>query len=159
MTGAILGLMAAVLLGGVAWWAVVSKARRPLEVARSAGDVDHAVPVRDLEHAADWVNRRLPAEIGRALTREDVRRIIAWNLEYFRSRTASGNGHSPHGGGQVLVAGAETVDYVLARADGEGIAYTSAQVHAVLDVQMTYLRSMGAMVGDDRGGQPDAGGR
>ena len=103
----------------------------------------------NLDEAADWVSERLPEEHGATLSRDDVRRIIDWNLEYFRSRSASGNGHGPHNEGTVVVAGAETVDYVLARASAAGVTYTSAQVHAVLDAQMSYLARMGALISDE----------
>ena len=44
-----------------------------------------------------------------------------------------------------MVGGAETVDFVLTRAEAAGSAYTPAQVHAVLDAQMTYLEAIGAV--------------
>jgi hypothetical protein len=97
---------------------------------------------------ASWVTRHLPLEVGEMLTEQDVRRIIEWNLEYFRSRTTSGNGHSASVEAPIVVAGAETVDYVLARAGDVGTSYTPAQVHAVLAAQMSYLESIGAL-GDD----------
>jgi hypothetical protein len=43
------------------------------------------------------------------------------------------------------VGGAETVDYVLQRAGSSGTDYTPQQVHAVLEAQMTYLESIGAV--------------
>jgi len=79
------------------------------------------------------------------LSHADVRNIIDWNLEYFRSKGVSGNGSSPHLDGPVVVGGAETVDFVLARAQQVGTSYTAAQVHAVLDAQMTYLEAIGAI--------------
>ena len=45
----------------------------------------------------------------------------------------------------VVVGGAETVNFVLMRAQSAGFAYTPAQVHAVLDAQMTYLEAIGAI--------------
>ena len=51
------------------------------------------------------------------LSHDDVRRIIDWNLEYFRTKGVSGNGSGPHLEGPVVVGGAETVDWVLARAE------------------------------------------
>jgi len=75
----------------------------------------------------------------------DVRKIIDWNLEYFRTKGVSGNGSGPVTEGPVVVGGAETVDYVLARAVSEGVDYTAPQVHAVLDAQMSYLEAIGAI--------------
>lgn len=102
-------------------------------------------PVFDLDEAVDWVAEHLPFEVSAVLSHEDVRRIIDWNLEYFRSKGVSGNGHGPNVEGPVVVGGAETVDYVLHRAEALGSPYTPAQVHAVLDAQMSYLEAIGAV--------------
>jgi len=79
------------------------------------------------------------------LSPDDVRRILNWHLEYFRIKGVSSNGASPKVEGPVVVSGAETVDFVLKRAEADGMDYTPAQVHAVLDAQMTYLESIGAV--------------
>jgi hypothetical protein len=79
------------------------------------------------------------------LTPDDVRRILNWHLEYFRLKGVSANGDSAHSEGPVVVGGAETVDFVLMRAEAMGSPYTPAQVHAVLDAQMTYLEAIGAI--------------
>ena len=100
------------------------------------------------QDVVSWVTRHLPFEVSERLSEQDVRQIIDWNLEYFRSRTTSGNGHSASVEAPIVVAGAETVDYVLERAGAVGTSYTPAQVHAVLAAQMSYLESIGA-VGDD----------
>jgi Flp pilus assembly protein CpaB len=102
----------------------------------------------DQDVVVAWVVRHLPFEVGEVLSHQDVRRIMDWNLEYFRSRTTAGNGHAASVEAPIVVAGAETVDYVLARAGAVGTSYTPAQVHAVLAAQMTYLESIGA-VGED----------
>ena len=102
-------------------------------------------PVFDLNEAVTWVAEHLPFEVSAALSHDDVRQIIDWNLEYFRTKGVSGNGHTSHTDGPVVVGGAETVDYVLHRAQAVGSPYTAAQVHAVLDAQMTYLEAIGAI--------------
>lgn len=116
-------------------------------IGREARRLD-AVPPRptfDLDEAVDWVANNLPFEVSAVLSHDDVRQIIDWNLEYFRSKGVSGNGRSAHTDGPVVVGGAETVDYVLARAQSLGAPYTASQVHAVLDAQMTYLEAIGAV--------------
>ncbi len=116
-------------------------------IGREARRLD-AVPPRptfDLDDAVAWVADNLPFEVSAVLSHDDVRRIIDWNLEYFRSKGVSGNGRSAHTDGPVVVGGAETVDYVLARAQSLGAPYTATQVHAVLDAQMTYLEAIGAV--------------
>lgn len=102
-------------------------------------------PVFDMDEAVAWVAEHLPFEVSAILSHADVRNIIDWNLEYFRSKGASGNGSRPHFDAQVVVGGAETVDWVLTKAHQSGAVYTAAQVHAVLDAQMTYLEAIGAI--------------
>jgi hypothetical protein len=102
-------------------------------------------PVFDINEAVSWVAEHLPFEVSAVLSHDDVRKIIDLNLEYFKSKGVSGNGSSPHQEGPVVVGGAETVDWVLARATSLGTNYTAAQVHAVLDAQMSYLEAIGAI--------------
>jgi hypothetical protein len=102
-------------------------------------------PVFDMDEAVAWVAEHLPFEISAVLSHTDVRNIIDLNLEYFRTKGSSGNGSKPHFDAQVVVGGAETVDWVLIKAQQNGAAYTAAQVHAVLDAQMTYLEAIGAI--------------
>ena len=116
-------------------------------VGREARRLD-AVPPQptfDLGEAVEWVAEHLPFEVSAVLSHDDVRQIIDWNLEYFRSKGVGGNGQSAHVQGPVIVGGAETVDYVLRRAEALGASYTPAQVHAVLDAQMSYLEVIGAV--------------
>ena len=116
-------------------------------IGREARRLDAVPPQRtfDLEDAVEWVADNLPFEVSAVLSHDDVRRIIDWNLEYFRLKGVSGNGHSSVPDGPVIVGGAETVDYVLTRAEAAGSPYTPSQVHAVLDAQMTYLEAIGAI--------------
>jgi hypothetical protein len=102
-------------------------------------------PVFDMDEAVVWVAEHLPFEIQAVLSHDDVRNIIDWNLEYFRSKGVSGNGSTPHLDSQVVVGGAETVDWVMAKAQLAGSTFTAAQIHAVLDAQMTYLEAIGAI--------------
>jgi hypothetical protein len=126
-------------------------------VGREARRLD-AVPPRptfDLDDAVAWVAEHLPFEVSAQLSHDDVRRIIDWNLEFFRMKGVSGNGHSGPNEGPVVVGGAETVDYVLARARALGADYTSPQVHAVLDAQMSYLEAIGAIGPEVSDSPPD----
>ena|SRR5687767_12766847 len=103
-------------------------------------------PVFDMDEAVGWVADHLPFEVSAVLSHDDVRQIIDWNLEYFRTKGVSGNGHSAEQTeGPVVVGGAETVAYVLTRAEAVGSPYTAEQVHAVLDAQMLYLEAIGAI--------------
>jgi hypothetical protein len=102
-------------------------------------------PTFDFEEAVDWVCRHVADAVAAELTPDDVRQILNWHLEYFRMKGVSANGSSADASGRVVVGGAETVDYVLARAGNAGSAYTPAQVHAVLEAQMIYLEAIGAI--------------
>lgn len=102
-------------------------------------------PTFDLDEAVQWVAENLPFAVSAVLSHDDVRQIIDWNLEFFRLKGVSGNGHSADPHGTVVVGGAETVDYVLRRAEAEGSPYEPEQVHAVLDAQLTYLEAIGAI--------------
>ena len=133
----LLAFVAAAIIFGIAAVVIGREARRLDAVPPN--------PVFDLDDAVAWVSEHLPYEVSAVLSYDDVRRIIDWNLEYFRSKGVSGNGSGPHAAGPVIVGGAETVDYVLVKAQTQGEDYTPAQVHAVLDAQTTYLEAIGAI--------------
>ena len=97
------------------------------------------------EDAVAWVCDHVDDEVAAVLTPDDVRQILDWHLEYFRLKGLSGNGSGPHPDGTVVVTGAETVGFVLQRAEAAGSPYTAEQVHAVLDAQMGYLTEIGAV--------------
>ncbi len=102
-------------------------------------------PVFDLEEAYTWVVAHVPDDVAATLTPGDVRRILDFQLEYFRKRGVSGNGSSGTPPGSVVVGGAETVDYILDRCSTTGEEYLPEQVHAVVDTQLGYLRAIGAV--------------
>jgi len=135
--GLILGFLAAALVFVIAAVVVGREARRL--AARAPGRVF------EFEDAVTWVCDHVNNEVSAVLSPDDVRRILNWHLEYFRIKGVSSNGASPKVEGPVVVSGAETVDFVLRRAEADGMDYTPAQVHAVLDAQMTYLESIGAV--------------
>ena len=99
----------------------------------------------DFEEAVAYVCDHVGLEVASILSPDDVRKILDWHLEYFRLRGVASNGSRPHTEGPVVVSGAETVDFVLMRSEASGTAYTSEQVHAVLDAQMRYLEEIGAV--------------
>jgi hypothetical protein len=135
--GLVLAVLAAVLVFAIAAVVVGREARRL--AARPPGRVF------EFEDAVSWVCDHVSGEVAAVLSPDDVRRILNWHLEYFRIKGMSSNGASPKVDGPVIVSGAETVDFVLKRAEADGLDYTPEQVHAVLDAQMTYLESIGAV--------------
>src|SRR5687767_7308358 len=86
-------------------------------------DAEPPRPVFDPDEAVEWVANHLPYDVGAELTHDDVRRIIGWNLEFFRSKGLSGNGSSLHVETPLVIGGAETVAYVLQKAAAAGADY------------------------------------
>jgi hypothetical protein len=57
--------------------------------------------------------------------------------------------------GPIVIGGAEVVAYIVERAASTGEAYLPEQVHGVLETQIAYLRSIGAVgpaASDERDG-------
>ena len=124
-------------------------------VIREAGRIAKAPPpaIFDLDEAHDWVVAHVPDDVAATLTSDDVRRILEFQLEYFEKKGVSGNGSSAQASGPVVVSGAEAVAYIVDRAAATGEAYLPEQVHGVLETQLAYLRSIGAVgppADDDR---------
>jgi len=101
--------------------------------------------VFEFEDAVSWVCDHVGPDVAAVLSPDDVRRILNWHLEFFRLKGVSSNGHTAESDAPVVVSGAETVDFVLMRADSEGAGFTPSQIHAVLDAQMGYLEDIGAV--------------
>jgi hypothetical protein len=122
-------------------------------VVREAGRMAKDPPptVFSLDDAYEWVVDNVPDIVAATLTPADVRRILAFQVEYFKRKGVSANGSSPNQAGPVVVGGSETVEYILERAAATGEAYLPEQVHAVVETQLSYLRAIGA-VGPVAGG-------
>ena len=85
-----------------------------------------------------------------------MRRILEFQLEYFEKEGVSGNGSGAKVSGPIVIGGAEVVAYIVERAASTGEAYLPEQVHGVLETQIAYLRSIGAVgpaAGDERDGR------
>lgn len=127
-------------------------------VIREAGRLakEPPSPIYDVEEALAWVVEELPDEVAATLTPDDVRRILDFQIEFFTNRGVSGNGSTAHPPGDVVITGNETVAYILKRAEETGDAYLPEQVYPVVDIQMRYLREIGAVSGRAvRGDSPD----
>jgi hypothetical protein len=116
-------------------------------VIREAGRIAKEPPpaLFDLDEAHDWVVAHVPDDVAATLTSDDVRRILELQLEYFDQKGVSGNGSGRHATGPVVVGGAEAVAYIVDRAAATGEAYLPEQVYGVLETQIAYLRSIGAV--------------
>ena len=128
----VIGLLAFGVACGIGAWFVIREAGRLA--------AEPPPPVFDL--------------VAATLTPEDVRRILDFQLEFFQRQGVTGNGSSAHPPGDVVVGGAETVDYIVSRSAATGEAYIPEQVHAVVETQLAYLRAIGA-VGDAARPRPE----
>ena len=87
----------------------------------------------------------MPDDVAATLTPDDVRRILDFQVEYFKRKGVSANGSTAYPSGTVVIGGAETVEYILERCAATGEAYLPEQVYGVVDTQLTYLRTIGAI--------------
>jgi hypothetical protein len=135
----VIGLLVIGVACAIAAWFVIR------EAARLAAEPPP--PVFDMDEAFEWVVAHVPDMVAATLTPGDVRRILDFQLEFFQRKGVAGNGSSAHPPGDVIVGGAETVDYIVSRSSATGEQYLPEQVHAVIETQLAYLRAIGA-VGD-----------
>ncbi len=101
-----------------------------------------------LEEVVPFVHRRLSDGALDRLDRDDVQRILEWEVHHLqRLDRSDGNGDAP-------VAGSDAaVDYVLGRTAAEGHHYRRDDVTEVLAREADYLAEIGALgpaVGEDR---------
>ena len=142
----VIGLLVFGVACGIGAWFVIREAGRLA--------AEPPPPVFDMDEAFEWVVEHLPDIVAATLTPEDVRRILDFQLEFFQRQGVTGNGSSAHPPGDVVVGGAETVDYIVSRSAATGEAYIPEQVHAVVETQLAYLRAIGA-VGDAARPRPE----
>lgn len=145
-------MLLAVVVGAVVVVLVLVVAA--VAVLRESARMEREPPSRpfDFEEAVDWVVRHVPDDVAATLTIDDVHRIIDLQLDYFRQKGVSRNGQTARPQGSVIVGGSETVAYIVEQSAKRGVEYTAAQVHAVVDTQLAYLRSIGVIgppAGDD----------
>lgn len=142
------GVLVIAVVVAVAAWLVI----------REAGRIAKEPPpaIFDLDEAHDWVVAHVPDDVAATLTSDDVRRILEFQLEYFEKEGVSGNGSGTKVSGPIVIGGAEVVAYIVERAASTGEAYLPEQVHGVLETQIAYLRSIGAVgppAGEERDGR------
>jgi hypothetical protein len=106
----------------------------------------------DPDDALEWVVQRLPDLVAATLTRDDVARIIRFQLEFLSRKGVATNGADARPRAPVVFGFGETVDYVVARCAETGEAYLPEQVAGVVETQVGYLRHIGAL-----GSQADPG--
>ena len=118
-------------------------------VVREAGRMTKEPPpvLFSMDEAFDYVVENVPDEVAATLTPDDVRRILAFQSEYFKTEGCvderSKSAHPPRRAS--IVGGPETVAYILERAAATGEAYIPEQVYPVIETQLEYLRAIGAV--------------
>ena len=137
--GIVLGAVAVGVVLLIAAWAILRESQRLSALTPR--------PTYEFDKALEFVVDQLPDEAAATLTVDDVRLILDLQLEYLRVKGLSGTdaGLEDAPGGVVVVGGPETVEYILGRADAAGAGFIPEQVHAVMETQLAYLRSIGAV--------------
>jgi hypothetical protein len=133
----VLGMLVLALVIGLAAFFVIREAGR---IAREPPPA-----LFDIEESYEWVVAHLPDDVAATLTPDDVHRILEFQLEYFERKGVAGNGAEGKSPGPVVIGGAEAVAYILERAADTGEAYLPEQVYGVIDTQLSFLRSIGAI--------------
>ena len=132
--------------------AVVVTAIAFYSVGRAVGQLETERPpaVYELSAAVVWIADRLPDEVTARLSYEDLAQVLTWHLDWFGSiGVASEHGQELGGAdarheGSVAVEEA-AIDAVVARSVAAGEAIDVVDVVCVLDLQMRYLRQIGAV--------------
>jgi len=133
-------LTALVVIGvacGIAAWFVIREAGRMA--------AEPPPPVFDPEEAYEWVVEHVPDVVAATLTPDDVRRILDFQVEFFKRKGVSSNGSTAYPPGTVVIGGSETVEFILERCAATGEAYLPEQVFGVIETQLSYLRAIGAV--------------
>ncbi|SRR5713101_366588 len=97
------------------------------------------------DDAVDWVVAHVPDDIAATLTPDDVRRILEFQVEFFKRKGVSSNGSTAYPPGPVIIGGSETVEFIVERSAATGEVYLPEQVYGVIETQLTYLRAIGAI--------------
>lgn len=99
-----------------------------------------------LPEAVDWVADRLPAEVAAALSYDDVRRILIWDLDYLDQLEVPVRDVDAVEQDEVVVADDDAaVVHALSCAADEEIELDPVHVAVVLDLAAGYLRAIGAV--------------
>src|SRR5260221_3209831 len=83
-------------------------------VTREAGRLakEPPPPLFRMDEALEWIVAKLPDVVAATLTEADVRRILAFQIEFFQRKGVAANGSSRKVTGGVPVGGSQTGEYI-----------------------------------------------
>jgi hypothetical protein len=108
-------------------------------------------PVEDLVDAVDYVAGHVPVDVTAELSYDDVRRLVAWHLEFLRASGARLAYDRAPSGEPVVIGDVDALAQLLHRADQAGLEVSAAHASAVLDAHIDYLAAIGAVAPVDEG--------
>lgn len=128
-------------------------------LGRTVGRLEQQRPpaVFEVVVAVPWIAARLPDEVTARVSYDDVATVIGWHLDWFADVGVSSEHGEELAGEGVVHEGAVAVEdaaidalvaRAVAEADAGGRQIEPLDVVCILDLQMHYLRSIGA-VGDE----------
>jgi hypothetical protein len=131
--------------------ALISFVIAALAIGREARRLDSfsPVPVYDVEQAVAFVADRLPEDMSSRLSFWDVRKILDWSRSDQEQFGLSSESLVVHGPNQVVeelvVVSDDRQERLLNRAIDEGTDFSGADLKAVLEAELLYLESIGAV--------------
>jgi hypothetical protein len=116
-------------------------------VIREAGRIANEPPAAlfDPDDAYDWVVEHVPDDVAATLTPDDVRRILEFQVEFLERTGDSANGSLVEADAPVVLGSGDQIAYIVERSAATGEKYLPEQVDAVVETQLGYLRSIGAI--------------
>lgn len=116
-------------------------------VSREASRIAKEPPpaLYHFDDALAWVVEHLPDDLAATLTVDDVRRILEFQVDFFKRKGVSSNGSTAYPSGPVVIGGSETVEFIIERCAATGDRCLPEQVYGVIDTQLSYLRAIGAV--------------
>ncbi len=108
---------------------VIQETRR-----RPAGEIVYV-----LEEVVPFVHQRLSDGTFARIDRDDVQRMLEWEVYYLQGIDRPANGDAPVAGGD------DAVEYVMERTAAAGHAYRRSDVAEVLAREADYLAEIGAV--------------
>jgi hypothetical protein len=102
-------------------------------------------PTFSMDEAYEWVVANVDPLVAATLRPQDVRAILASQVEFFGRQGVTQADHAPNLAADVVIGTTETVEYVLARTAADGLELLPEQVYPVVETQLAYLQAIGAV--------------